>query len=352
MSRPTTHIEGQILGADKVLVTGAAGYIGSHACVELLDAGYDVVGVDNYDNSSPAAIDRVEQLAARKLEAMHELDLRQTSELSAVLADHDIDSVIHFAGLKAVGESVADPMKYYNTNLASTLSLVNAMTETGNRRLVFSSSCTVYGNPEAGQVPLTEDSPLEAVNPYGRTKLLIENMLADVCAADADWQVISLRYFNPIGAHPSGRIGDSPTGVPNNLLPYIMQVAAGVRDNVQVFGDDYPTNDGSCVRDYIHVVDIAHGHVLALEQLSAGYDAVNLGTGVGSSVLEMVAASEKSVGEPIPHTIVGRRHGDAASVYADPTKAREVLGWKAELDIQAMCDDHWRWQKGNPHGYT
>ena len=335
-----------------ILVTGAAGYIGSHTSLELLAAGYEVVGVDNYDNSSPEAIRRVEELASKSLTQMYELDLRNTGDLHAVFAEHEIEAVMHFAGLKAVGESVAQPFLYFDTNIGSTLSLIEAMERAGVRKMVFSSSCTVYGSPTADQVPLTEDTPLNAVSPYGRTKLWIEKMLADICAADSQWSVMSLRYFNPIGAHASGRIGESPIGVPNNLLPYIMQVAVGSRDELQVFGDDYPTPDGTCIRDYIHVVDLAHGHVLALDNLNAGYDAVNLGTGVGSSVLDVVKASSNAVGRQVPYSVQPRRAGDAVAVYADPQSALEKLGWKAELDVQTMCDDHWRWQQHNPNGYS
>ena len=335
-----------------VLVTGAAGYIGSHACLELLEAGYRVVGVDNYDNSSPKAIGRVEALAGSTLDAMVELDLRDREGLDSVFTEHKIDAVIHFAGLKAVGESVADPMRYYDVNVGSTLALIAAMQAHGVRDLVFSSSCTVYGNPDPSEVPLHEQSTLHAVSPYGRTKLLIENMLIDLCAAEPDWRVMSLRYFNPIGAHVSGQIGEDPTGVPNNLLPYIMQVAVGLREELTVFGGDYPTHDGTCIRDYIHVVDLVRGHLKALEAHDApGYEAVNLGTGVGSSVLDVIEASARAVGKPIPHAVRERRPGDAITVYADPAHASERLGWTAEYDLQRMCDDHWRWQEQNPGGY-
>ncbi len=335
-----------------VLVTGAAGYIGSHACVELLHAGYGVVGVDNYDNSSPQAIARVEELAGRPLDAMVELDLRDRAGLDALFRTHEVDAVIHFAGLKAVGESVADPIRYYDVNVGSTLALIESMRTHDVKKLVFSSSCTVYGNPAPEDVPLDERSHLFAVSPYGRTKLLIENMLADLCAAEDDWRVMSLRYFNPIGAHASGRIGEDPTGTPNNLLPYIMQVAVGLREELTVFGGDYPTPDGTCIRDYIHVVDLVRGHLKALEALAEpGFEAINLGTGVGSSVLEVVEASARAVGKPIPYTIRDRRPGDAISVFANPDHAVERLGWKAEYDLQRMCDDHWRWQAQNPKGY-
>ena len=283
---------------------------------------------------------------------MYEVDLRDRSGLSQVFAEHQIDSVMHFAGHKAVGESVANPMKYYDTNIGSTLALVAEMEAAEVRKLVFSSSCTVYGSPEPDQVPLTELTPLQAVSPYGRTKLLLEEMLNDLCVSDPRWSVTSLRYFNPIGAHESGRIGEDPTGVPNNLLPFIMQVAVGRRDKLSVFGDDYPTEDGTCVRDYIHVVDLARGHLQALPQLeTAGYGAINLGTGVGSSVLEVVAASADAVGEPIPYEVKPRRAGDATVVFADPAHALDALSWKAERDLKTMCLDHWRWQETNPNGY-
>ncbi len=335
-----------------VLVTGAAGYIGSHACVELLDAGYAVVGVDSYDNSSRTAIARLEELAGRSLDAMIELDLRDRVGLAAVFAEHDIDAVMHFAGLKAVGESVTDPIRYYDVNVGSTLALADAMRTHGVKKLVFSSSCTVYGNPALEDASLDERSPLSPVNPYGQTKLMIEQILADLCAAEADWRVMSLRYFNPIGAHRSGRIGEDPTGVPNNLLPYIMQVAVGIRDELTVFGGDYATPDGTCIRDYIHVVDLVRGHLKALEELRPGYEAINLGTGVGSSVLDVVRASSRAVGRPIPYSLQDRRPGDAISVYANPDHAVERLDWKAEYDLQRMCDDHWRWQEQNPMGYS
>ena len=335
-----------------VLVTGAAGYIGSHTCVELLEAGYEVVGVDNYDNSSPEAITRVEELVGVRLAGMYDVDLRDRAALGRVFARHQIDAVMHFAGLKAVGESVELPMKYYDTNIGSTLGLIAEMEASGVRKMVFSSSCTVYGSPEPDQVPLTEYTPLQAVSPYGRTKLLLEEMLNDLCASNDGWSVMSLRYFNPIGAHGSGRIGEDPAGVPNNLLPYIMQVAVGRREKLSVFGDDYPTADGTCIRDYIHVVDLARGHLDALPLLeTSGYGAINLGTGIGSSVLEVVEASSKAVGRPIPYEVKPRRVGDSIAVFADPAHALDALGWKAEFDLQQMCADHWRWQKMNPDGY-
>ena len=338
----------------RILVTGAAGYIGSHTCLELLVAGHDVIGIDNFDNSVPEAISRVEELAGRPLAAMFELDLRDRDALEdAFRSAEPIDAVIHFAGLKAVGQSVVEPMLYYDTNIGSTLALLDAMQRHGTRRLVFSSSCTVYGDPPPESMPLTEDSPLDAVNPYGRTKLLIEEMLSDLASSDPTWDILALRYFNPIGAHVTGRIGDDPTGIPNNLVPYIMQVAVGQRDELAVFGGDYLTPDGTCVRDYIHVVDVARGHLAALEAMdetSGGFEAVNLGTGTGSSVLEVIDAAGRAVGQDIPYSIQDRRAGDAASVYADPTHAQQRLQWKAEFGLQRMCDDHWRWQRDNPTG--
>lgn len=334
-----------------ILVTGAAGYIGSHTCVVLLEAGWDVVGVDNFDNSSPVAVDRVAELAGRPIDFV-ELDLRDRVAVDSVFAAHDIDSVVHFAGLKAVGESVAEPLLYHDTNVGSTISLLGAMDAAGVRDLVFSSSCTVYGNPEPEDMPLTEAQPTSAVSPYGRTKLFIEEMLQDVAAAGS-WRILSLRYFNPVGAHASGRIGEDPSGIPNNLMPYTMQVAVGVRESLSVFGGDYPTPDGTCIRDYIHVVDLAEGHEAALRTLPTveGFEAINLGTGVGSTVLEVVAASERAVGAPIAHQIVDRRPGDATAVFADPARALDRMGWKATRDLDDMCVDHWRWQKNNPNGY-
>ena len=334
-----------------VLVTGGAGYIGSHTCVELLAAGQRVVVVDNLSNSSETAIDRARELAAGEL-AFHRVDLRDRDALGEVFAREAIDRVVHFAGLKAVGESVEIPLEYYDNNLAGTVCLLEAMAAHGVRDLVFSSSCTVYGDPEV--VPITEDAPIGAVNPYGRTKLFIEEMLRDVAAADPGWRMLLLRYFNPVGAHPSGRIGEDPGGVPNNLMPFAMQVAVGRLERLRVFGGDYDTPDGTCIRDYIHVVDLADAHLAALDALDAveGCRAVNVGTGTGSSVLEVVAAASRAVGHDIPYDIVGRRAGDVPCVFADTSLARELLGWTARYDLDDMCRDHWNWQRNNPDGYA
>ncbi|HEX5366472.1 MAG TPA: UDP-glucose 4-epimerase GalE [Acidimicrobiales bacterium] len=340
--------------AGTVLLTGGAGYIGSHTAVELLGAGWDVVVVDDHSNSSPVAVERVGELAAGtgggRLRS-HRLDVNDTVALAAVLAD-GVDAVVHLAGLKAVGESVAEPLRYYTVNVAGTASLLRAMAGTGVRRLVFSSSCTVYGDPE--RVPIDETATRHASSPYGRTKLVVEDMLADLAASDDRWQLLALRYFNPVGAHASGRIGEDPAGVPNNLMPYIMQVATGQRPFVQVFGGDYPTRDGTGIRDYIHVVDLALGHLAALDALerTKGYSAVNLGTGTGSSVLEVIAAASRAVGRDLPYRVVDRRPGDVAAVWADPSLAERALGWRATRDLDAMAADHWRWQSGNPRGYA
>jgi len=341
-----------------ILVTGGAGYIGSHTCVQLLEAGARVVVVDNLDNASPVAVDRVRELTGADEQRLtfHRLDLRDGDALRRLLADDPVDAVVHFAGRKAVGESVEQPLAYYDHNLAGTIQLVKAMDAAGVRDLVFSSSCTVYGDPEV--VPITESAPVGAINPYGRTKLFIEHLLQDVADAGAlpgrdPWRIVLLRYFNPVGAHPSGRIGEDPLGIPNNLMPFIMQVAVGRHDRLRVFGDDYDTPDGTCIRDYIHVVDLADAHLAALEALDRveGCRAVNVGTGTGSSVLEVVAAAGRAVGHEIPHEVVGRRAGDAPCVYADTALATELLGWQAQLDLDAMCRDHWRWQRENPEGF-
>ena len=339
-----------------VLLTGGAGYIGSHTALELLAAGWDVVVVDDYSNSSPVALERVRELAADRPGAgrirAHEVDINDTAALTALLGE-GVDAVVHFAGLKAVGESVAEPLRYYTTNVAGTASLLRAMAATDVRRLVFSSSCTVYGDPE--HVPVDETAPRRATNPYGRTKLIVEDMLVDVAAGDDDrWQLLSLRYFNPVGAHESGRIGEDPEGIPNNLMPYIMQVATGRHPHVRVFGDDYPTPDGTGVRDYIHVVDLALGHLAALRTLDGikGFSALNLGTGTGSSVLEVIAAASRAVGRDLPYQVVDRRPGDVAATWADPSLAERALGWRAERGLDAMAADHWRWQSGNPQGYA
>jgi UDP-glucose 4-epimerase len=332
------------------LVTGGAGFIGSHTCLELLAAGHDVTVVDNLDNSSEESLRRVQALAGRTLD-FHRVDLRDAPALRGVFAGRRFDAVIHFAGLKAVGESGRIPVRYYDNNITGTLELLKAMEEHDCRRVVFSSSATVYGDP--ARVPITEDFPLTATNPYGRTKLFIEEILRDLCAADPRWTCVLLRYFNPIGAHPSGRIGEDPRGLPNNLMPYVMQVAVGRLAELSVYGNDYPTPDGTGVRDYIHVVDLALGHLAALDRLDGlqGCVPVNLGTGRGYSVLEMVAAAAKASGRPVPYRVVARRPGDVATCFADPALAAQLLGWQARRGIDEMCADHWRWQSTNPDGY-
>lgn len=335
----------------KILVTGGAGFIGSHTVVELLTRGYDVTIVDNFINSKPESLKRIAELAGRAPDFC-EVDLTDAEKVDAIFASDRFDAVIHFAGLKAVGESVAQPLRYYDNNLVSTLVLLKAMKKYGVKNLVFSSSATVYGVPKT--VPITENFPLSVTNPYGQTKLMIENMLRDIHKAEPEMGIALLRYFNPIGAHKSGRIGEDPNGIPNNLLPFISQVAIGKLPKLRVFGSDYPTCDGTGVRDYIHVVDLAIGHVAAIERL-AGHPGemvtVNLGTGNGYSVLEMVKAFEEASGRPVPYEIVERRPGDVAACYADPSHAFEVLGWKAERGLRQMCEDAWRWQSQNPNGY-
>ena len=334
-----------------VLVTGGAGYIGSHTCLELLDAGYQVSVIDNLCNSSRESLRRVEELTGKSL-TFFEVDLLNTKKLREVFAHTpDATAVIHFAGLKAVGESVAKPWLYYHNNLVSTLNLCRVMAEHKVRDIVFSSSATVYGDPAS--VPIREDFPLSCTNPYGRTKLMIEEILGDLQKADPQWNVILLRYFNPVGAHASGRIGEDPNGIPNNLVPYIAQVAVGKLPELSVFGNDYPTPDGTGVRDYIHVVDLALGHLKALEKLSdrPGMAIYNLGTGRGYSVLEMLAAFGRASGRQIPHRIAPRRPGDIAQCYADPSLAKRELGWQARFGIEEMCADSWRWQAANPDGY-
>lgn len=334
----------------RVLVTGGAGYIGSHTCVELLNAGHDVVVADNLCNSHPESLRRVEQIAARSVD-FHRVDICDRDSLSVLFRDNKIDAVVHFAGLKAVGESVAHPLRYYHNNVHGTVTLCEVMAEHGVFDLVFSSSATVYGDPAS--VPISEDFPLSATNPYGRSKLMVEEILRDLYRSDQRWNTILLRYFNPVGAHISGRIGEDPNGIPNNLMPYITQVAVGKLEKLSVFGNDYNTPDGTGVRDYIHVVDLALGHLRALEKLASGPGAVayNLGTGQGYSVLEMIAAFEKASGVTIPYEIVARRPGDVASCYAEPSFAARELHWKAERGIEQMAEDAWRWQRGNPQGY-
>jgi len=334
----------------RILVTGGAGYIGSHTVLELLQAGHDVVVIDNLVNSHEESLRRVGQLAGRA-PAFHCVDLLDRVAVDAVFAAAPVDAVIHFAALKAVGESVAQPLRYFYNNITGTLHLLQAMEAHDVRCLVFSSSATVYGDPQ--QMPITEDAPLSAVNPYGRTKLIIEDMLRDLYRTDPRWDIALLRYFNPVGAHPSGQIGEDPNGIPNNLVPYIAQVAVGRLPYLRVFGDSYPTPDGTGVRDYIHVVDLAQGHLRALTKLGErpGLVTYNLGTGRGYSVLEVVAAFERACGRPIPVQIHPPRPGDAAICYADPSRAARELAWVAENDLDDMMADTWRWQAGNPNGY-
>ena len=335
-----------------VLVTGGAGYIGSHTCVELLAAGHQVVVLDNYCNSKPVALDRVEEISGQRLTARYEADIRDRARLAEIFSEHTVDAVIHFAGLKAVGESVSQPMAYYDNNVSGTLALTEVMAGAGVKRIVFSSSATVYGDPSS--VPIREDFPTGPTNPYGRTKWMLEYILSDIAAADSQWHVALLRYFNPVGAHASGRIGEDPNGIPNNLMPYVTQVAIGRLPQLQVFGDDYPTHDGTGVRDYIHVVDLAQGHVRAVEKLMSGHGVltVNLGTGQGYSVLDVVKAFEKASGRPVPYKIAPRRPGDIATCFADPARAEAELGWRARFGLEQMCDDAWRWQSLNPDGFV
>lgn len=335
-----------------VLVTGGAGYIGSHTCVELLEAGHEVVVVDNLSNSKVVALQQVEEIAGRSLSAFHLRDIRDRASMRAVFNQHAIDAVIHFAAFKAVGESVTKPLQYYENNIGGTVALAEVMAEAGVNTLVFSSSATVYGDPAS--VPIREDFPTAPTNPYGRTKWMMEFVLRDLAAVDPHWRIAVLRYFNPVGAHPSGLIGEDPHGIPNNLMPYISQVAVGKRETLSVFGGDYPTPDGTGVRDYIHVVDLAKGHVKALERLARkqGVLTLNLGTGKGYSVLEVIKAFEKASGRPIPYDIVARRPGDIAQCYADPALATQELGWRAEFGIEQMCADAWNWQSNNPDGYA
>jgi len=334
----------------KVLVTGGAGYIGSHTCVLLLEAGYDVVVFDNFSNASKESIARVEALTGKKI-ILVKGDIRDKAALESVFSNHTIDAVIHFAGLKAVGESVQKPLYYYENNVCGTVTLCEVMAAHGCKSIVFSSSATVYGDPHT--TPIKEDFPLSATNPYGRSKLMIEEMLQDLYISDNEWKIVLLRYFNPVGAHESGEIGEDPNGIPNNLMPFIAQTAVGKREKLSVFGNDYDTHDGTGVRDYIHVVDLAEGHLKALEKIEGidGVLAVNLGTGKGYSVLDMVKAFEEVSGVKVPYEITPRRSGDVAKCYADPSYAKEVLGWEAKRGIEEMCEDTWRWQSKNPDGY-
>ncbi len=333
-----------------ILVTGGAGYIGSHTVVELLNAGHQVIIVDNLCNSSIAVLERIYKLAKPNFRFV-QADVRDGAALDRLFAEQPIDGVIHFAGLKAVGESVSQPLRYFDNNVGSTLALLQAMDRAGVRRIVFSSSATVYGDPQ--QVPITEDSRLQVTNPYGRTKLMCEDILRDLQVSDPRWQVAILRYFNPVGAHISGLIGEHPNGIPNNLMPFITQVAVGQREFLSIFGRDYPTPDGTGVRDYIHVVDLAQGHLAALHYLQTQQTSitVNLGTGQGVSVQELADTFARVTGVPVPYRFVDRRPGDVAACYADTTRAREALGWQAQLGVELMCQDAWRWQSQNPKGY-
>ena len=334
----------------KILVTGGSGYIGSHTCLELLQEGYEVVVVDNLSNSKQESLMRVQELTGKTLEFYH-VDLLDKKALNNVFDNAPIDAVIHFAGLKAVGESVTIPLRYYHNNVTGTIVLCEVMGAHNVKNIVFSSSATVYGDPHT--VPITENFPLSTTNPYGRTKWVIEEILRDIHRANAEWNVVLLRYFNPVGAHSSGRIGEDPNGIPNNLLPYIAQVAVGKLSELPIFGNDYPTPDGTGIRDYIHVVDLSVGHLAALVKLKSnpGVVTYNLGTGRGYSVLEMVAAFEKASGKSIPYRIMERRAGDIASCYADPSLAKRELDWSTDRDIDEICADAWRWQSGNPNGY-
>ena len=336
-----------------ILVTGGAGFIGSHTCVELLGSGYDVVVVDDLSNASEVSLKRVERIAGRPIRAFYQGDVRDGALLDRILEEHPVEGAIHFAAFKAVGESVHKPIEYYQNNLGGTLELARALRDHGVYDIVFSSSSTVYGEPDA--VPVTEESPLKpATNPYGRTKSMNEQMLRDLYEADPRWNVMLLRYFNPIGAHPSGLIGEDPKGIPNNLVPYVAKVAIGQLPAVRVFGNDYPTPDGTGVRDYIHVVDLARGHVAALDYMrgKTGVHVFNLGTGNGYSVLEVIAAFSKACGKELPYAICPRREGDIAENYANCDKARELMGWTAQYGIDDMCADSWRWQSMNPNGYV
>ncbi|WP_316863002.1 UDP-glucose 4-epimerase GalE [uncultured Cohaesibacter sp.] len=335
--------------SSRVFLTGGAGYIGSHTCLELLISGYDVTIFDNFSNSHIEAVKRVEAIAGKKV-ALIKGDIRYHEKVAQALRESKSQAVIHFAGLKAVGESVENPLVYFDNNLAGSLSLLQAMREVGLKTLIFSSSATVYGEPQ--YLPIDEKHPLSVTNPYGRTKLMIEDILRDISSSDEDWSIGILRYFNPVGAHDSGRIGENPIGVPNNLVPYITQVMAGRLEKLRIWGNDYPTPDGTGVRDYIHVMDLARGHVKALEQISDHRClALNLGTGIGYSVLDIVNTFADVCGQAVPFDMYPRRAGDIATCYADPKRAKDLLGWTAERDLKQMCSDHWRWQQRNPNGY-
>ena len=333
-----------------ILITGGAGFIGSHTIVELLNAGRELVVLDNFCNSKPVVLDRIKKITGKDFK-FYEADLLDYDAVEKIFKENKIESVIHFAGLKAVGESVEQPLRYYHNNLTGTFTLCEIMQKYGAKRIVFSSSATVYGKPES--VPIREDFPLSTTNPYGETKLMIERILKDVHTSDNEWSVSILRYFNPIGAHKSGMIGEDPKGIPNNLLPYVTQVAAGKREKLSVFGDDYKTHDGTGVRDYIHVVDLACAHLKALERAEkvTGVEYYNVGTGIGYSVLDIVKSYEKATGKKVPYVIAPRRPGDIDECYADPTKAYELLGWRAQYGIEDMCRDAYNWQSQNPNGY-
>jgi UDP-glucose 4-epimerase len=334
-----------------ILVTGGAGFIGSHTCVELLNAGYGVVVIDNLVNSNAESLKRVEQITGKKL-AFYEADVRDETALARIFDEHAITGAIHFAALKSVGESVAKPIEYYRNNMDSLLVLLDTMRARGVKKIVFSSSATVYGVPKS--VPIDENFPLSATNPYGQSKLIAEQVLRDLEISDAAWRIATLRYFNPVGAHESGLIGEDPAGVPNNLMPYVAQVAVGKLERLRIFGSDYATHDGTGVRDYIHVVDLARGHIKALDALESldSSFVVNLGTGQGYSVLDVVKAFEAASGKPVPYELVARRPGDIAECFADPAAAAKLLGWQAEHGIERMCADHWRWQSQNPRGFA
>lgn len=341
---------GAALMSKKILVTGGAGYIGSHTCLLLLEAGYEVVVVDNLSNSSLESLRRVEKLTDKYIR-FYKVDITNSTELNKVFAEHQFESVVHFAGLKAVGESSQIPLTYYQQNVHGSITLLEVMAKNGCKRIVFSSSATVYGDPAS--VPINEDFPISATNPYGRTKLFIEEIMRDLSVSDNDWQIVLLRYFNPVGAHISGKIGEHPQGIPNNLMPYISQVAVGQREKLSVFGSDYPTVDGTGVRDYIHVVDLSDAHVKAIQKINAlqGVTTLNLGTGTGYSVLQMVKAFEVGSGKRVPYELVERRPGDIAECWADPSKAKSVLGWQATKGLKEMIEDTWRWQSQNPNGF-
>lgn len=335
----------------KILVTGGAGYIGSHTCVELLNAGHEVIVADNLSNSSEESLRRVQEITGKSVKFV-KADILDRDAMTKIFEEDPIDAVIHFAGLKAVGESVAKPWEYYENNIGGTLTLVDVMRKHGVKNIIFSSSATVYGDPQ--EIPVTEKCPKgSCTNPYGWTKSMLEQILSDIQAADPEWNVVLLRYFNPIGAHESGRIGEDPNGIPNNLMPYITQVAVGKREKLSVFGSDYDTPDGTCIRDYIHVVDLALGHVAALRKIKdhAGLFICNLGTGTGYSVLDVVNAFMEATGVDLPYVLTDRRPGDVAVNYSDPSLAERELGWKAKYDLKKMCEDSWRWQKNNPNGY-